>query len=58
MVERPFEALRIAYRGRACRLADPLEMRDPRSAFAANPFVALRLELGIRGVGPVFGSWF
>ncbi len=56
LVERPFEALRIGYEGKACRLADPLAMSDPRSAFAANPFVELRIDLGVRGVGPVFGG--
>jgi hypothetical protein len=55
-LELPFERLRIAYAGKACRLADPLAMHDPRAAFAANPFVPVELELAIRGVGPMFGG--
>jgi hypothetical protein len=55
-VEEPFERLRIGYSGKACRLADPLAMRDPRAAFQSNPFVPVELELSIRGVGPMFGG--
>jgi hypothetical protein len=55
-VEAPFERLRIAYAGKACRLADPLAMRDPRAAFQANPFVDVEVDLAIRGVGPMFGG--
>ncbi len=40
----PFERLRIDYAGKACRLADPLAMRDPRSAFQANPFVPVEVR--------------
>ena len=36
-VEAPFERLRIEYAGKACRLADPLAMRDPRAAFQEQP---------------------
>jgi hypothetical protein len=56
VVERPFESLRVGYAGKACRLEDPLAMSDPRGAFAANPFVDLRIDLAIRGIGPVFGG--
>jgi len=55
-LEVPFEKLRIAYTGKACRLVRPLEMSDPRSAFARNPFVEIALELAIEGVGPMFGG--
>jgi hypothetical protein len=55
-VEEPFARLRIAYRGKACLLADPLEMSDPRKAFAENPFAEVDLALGIEGVGPMFGG--
>jgi hypothetical protein len=56
VVETPFESLRIGYEGKACRLARPLEMSDPKSAFRSNPFVEVRLDLGIEGVGPMFGG--
>jgi hypothetical protein len=55
-VDEPFERLRIDYDGKACKLADPLTMRDPRSAFTSNPFVPVKVELAIRGVGPMFGG--
>jgi hypothetical protein len=55
-VAEPFERLRIGYAGKACRLADPLSMRDPRSAFQSNPFVPVEVELAVRGVGPMFGG--
>jgi hypothetical protein len=42
-VDVPFERLRIEYAGKACRLADPLAMRDPRAAFQANPFVPVEV---------------
>jgi hypothetical protein len=55
-VEKPFERLRIGYRGRACELRDPMAMSDPGRAFRENPFVEVDLELEIRGVGPMFGG--
>jgi hypothetical protein len=55
-VDQPFERLRIEYQGSACRLAEPLSMRDPRTAFQSNPFVPVEVSLAIRGVGPMFGG--
>jgi len=55
-VDAPFERLRIEYAGKACRLEDPLAMRDPRSAFRENPFVPVEIQLAIEGVGPMFGG--
>ena len=55
-VETPFERLRIQYEGKACRLARPMEMSDPRAAFTSNPFEEVRLDLAIAGVGPMFGG--
>ncbi|CAG0990689.1 hypothetical protein MYXO_02382 [Myxococcaceae bacterium] len=55
-VETPFERLAISYHGKACRLARPLEMSDPGAAFKNNPFVAVDLDLAIKGVGPMFGG--
>jgi hypothetical protein len=55
-VEKPFERLAIRYEGKACQLARPLEMSDPKSAFQNNPFVEVRLDLAIAGVGPMFGG--
>jgi hypothetical protein len=55
-VEKPFERLRIAYHGKACLLAEPLAMADPRRAFTENPFVPCEVDLAIEGVGPMFGG--
>jgi hypothetical protein len=55
-VETPFERLRVAYHGRACRLQDPMAMADPRRAFRENPFVPVDLELEILGIGPAVGG--
>jgi hypothetical protein len=55
-VDQPFEKLRIAYRGKACHLREPMEMSDPRAAFSANPFLPVEIELGIDGVGPMAGG--
>ena len=55
-VERPFERLHVACRSRACLLHDPMAMSDPRRAFRENPMVAVELELGIEGIGPMFGG--
>ncbi len=52
----PFERLRIGYEGKACRLDRPLEMSDPKAAFTTNPFVEVRVDLAIDGVGPMFGG--
>ena len=55
-VEEPFERLAIAYRGKACLLAEPLDMADPRRAFTENPFVPVEVDLAVEGVGPMFGG--
>jgi hypothetical protein len=55
-VEQPFERLRVAHRGKACLLREPLAMADPGRAFRENPFVPVAVELAIRGVGPMFGG--
>ena len=52
----PFRKLRIAYRGKACRLARPLEMSDPRAAFTSNPWIDVDVNLAIDGVGPMYGG--
>ncbi len=55
-VDTPFERLGASYRGKACRLADPLAMNEPSRAFKDNPFVPVELDLAIQGVGPMFGG--
>jgi hypothetical protein len=55
-VEEPFEKLHASYEGKACHLARPLEMADPRRAFTSNPFVPVQVDLAIEGVGPMAGG--
>jgi len=55
-VETPLEQLRVCYAGDACRLADPLQMSDPRQAFRSNPRVPLRADLAIQALAPAFGG--
>ncbi|MEN8183727.1 MAG: hypothetical protein ABFS46_14465 [Myxococcota bacterium] len=55
-VDEPFHRLRIACRGKACHLAEPLAMSDPRRAFTENPFVPVAVDLEIEGVGPMAGG--
>jgi hypothetical protein len=52
----PFRRLHVGYRGKACRLARPLEMSDPRTAFRSNPWVDVDVDLAIDGVGPMYGG--
>lgn len=55
-VVEPFEELRVAYRGKVALLENPLEMADPRTAFRDNPWVDAAVELGYRGVSPMWGG--
>ena len=55
-VSEPFEFLRVIYDGPLAILADPLAMRDPRSAFASAPQADCSLELDYRGLATAFGG--
>ncbi len=55
-VVRPFEELRVAYRGRLVLLTDPLEMADPRAAFTSNPWEEATVELTYTGAATPFGG--
>jgi hypothetical protein len=44
------------YEGAAVFLTDPVQMADPRTAFANNPQKTIALDLQHEGVGPVYGS--
>jgi hypothetical protein len=55
-VVKPFEELRVAYRGKVALLENPLAMADPRAAFRDNPWVDAAVELGYRGVSPMWGG--
>jgi hypothetical protein len=55
-VIKPFEELRVAYRGKICLLDRPLEMADPRRAFTENPWTQCAVELEYRGLSPMLGG--
>ena len=52
----PFEHLRVTYDGTVCLLDDPLQMADPRRAFADNPMVPCKVALDVRGIAPMYGG--
>ena len=52
----PFLEHRVTYRGRCCVLANPLEMAEPREAFARNPHVPAELDVRYTGLSPVYGG--
>lgn len=55
-VREPFVEHHVTYRGHACMLTNPLEMAEPRAAFAANPFVPVDLDVRWLGLSPVYGG--
>jgi hypothetical protein len=55
-VRTPFVEHRVSYRGHCCLLTNPLAMADPKAAFAANPLVAVELDIGYLGLSPAYGG--
>ena len=55
-VIRPFEELRVVYRGKVALLDQPLQMAEPHKAFTENPWVDATVELDYRGVSPMWGG--
>lgn len=47
----PFEELRIAYTGKVVLLDEPLQMSNPREAFANNPTAECEVRLTFTGQG-------
>jgi hypothetical protein len=47
----PFEELRVDYSGKVVVLDDPLQMADPKQAFADNPFADCEVHLTFTGQG-------
>ena len=52
----PAKRFTVSYEGRAVRIRDPLEMRNPGTAMRGNPSVDTRLQLDVSGVGPMIGD--
>ena len=55
-VRTPFVEHRITYAGNACLLVDPLQMAEPRDAFAKNPHVPVDLDVRWLGLSPGYGG--
>jgi hypothetical protein len=55
-VKEPFVEHRVTYRGHACMLTNPLDMADPKAAFASNPFVPVALDVRYLGLSPGYGG--
>ncbi len=55
-VVEPFEQLTVSYEGKVLVLDQPLEMADPRAAFANNPFEDCTIELDYRRVSDMVGG--
>lgn len=55
-VDTPFEALRIAYKGKVVLLDNPGEMAEPREAFTNNPYARCELELAVSGNSAPWGG--
>jgi len=52
----PLKRLRAVYDGKACLLANPFEMADPKQAFANNPRVPVSFDLDYTGLSPIYGG--
>src|SRR4029079_11936720 len=55
-VAKPFAEHRVTYRGHCCVLTNPLEMAEPREAFAKNPHVPVELDVRWLGLSPGYGG--
>jgi len=53
---KPLSEQRISYDGSCCMLADPLDLLDPRRAFAANPHAPVTIELRYEALSEAFGG--
>ena len=52
----PFEELTVSYSGKVVVLENPLEMADPRAAFAGNPYETCTINLTFRGASDPWGG--
>lgn len=55
-VVRPLEELSVGYEGTLTLLSDPLEMADPKRAFATNPSVPCSVDLRYTATAPPVGG--
>jgi hypothetical protein len=55
-VVEPWREHRATYNGHACVLQDPLELRDPSTAFRENPHEPVEVDIRWRGLSPGWGG--
>ena len=52
----PFERLDVSYAGDVVLLEEPLQMADPKSAFAVNPHTECEVRLEYSGISAMYGG--
>ena len=52
----PFKTLKVTYQGKACLMANPQDMENPKAAFKNNPLVEASAEITFNGITPVYGG--
>jgi hypothetical protein len=52
----PFAKLTVGYRGRTLVMENPLDLADPKTAFASNPMVETSASLVFERISPPFGG--
>lgn len=55
-VDEPMARQRVAFLGKVVLLTEPLEMADPKRAFASNPWTDCAVSLSYGAVGPAHGG--
>jgi hypothetical protein len=55
-VVEPGRRLRVTFSGKAVRVKDPYEMREPGKAMRGNPACDVELQLDVTGSGPMVGD--
>ncbi len=55
-VHEPFKKLAMTYDGKILLLSNPLEMNDPKKAFAGNPRLDCSVKLEYAGLSPMYGG--
>ncbi len=56
IVDEPYKALTVKYRGEVLVLSNPHEMINPSKAFKSNPKVPCTVTLSYQGVSPMYGG--
>ena len=52
----PLKVQQVTYQGKVLKLANPMDMSDPKAAFTSNPRVPAAVDLTFTGVSPIWGG--